>query len=110
WQRLFRRLFGALITPEQTRRLRSLGGLAETLGEKRLPVVTRLLDRLTEVHLLRAEQVGGTTWYEFRHDYLVPRIVEWLQDYEVTLSGRRVRNALIPGIVLAAGLLAPGVA
>ncbi len=84
---LMQRLFQALMTPEQTKRFRSRSSLISLVRVLSTRRFDRLLEQLVNAHLLRKEDRNGEAWYEFRHDYLVPKLREWIES-QLTKFGR----------------------
>ncbi|MDZ7343964.1 MAG: hypothetical protein ONA90_05560, partial [candidate division KSB1 bacterium] len=87
-QRLMAKIFGALKTPDDTKRYRSLSDLRESLkiGAGRLQAA---LQQLAGLNLLRHEERAGDHWYEFKHDYLVAEVAAWLQARRERIAKRR---------------------
>jgi len=100
-QQLMEKVFNLLKTPDNTKRLRSFQDLAELLkiklGKKSLK---GLLVKLEELGILREEERGGTTWYEFRHDYLVGEVVRWMAERKEKRVRRRLVYVALPGVFL----------
>jgi len=98
------RVFEALKTPDGTKRFRSFEDLREVLGVEHDGRLQELLSKLAAVGLLRREQQAGTSWYEFRHDYLVRAVTEWLDQRERRhLGRRRFWLGLLPGAAFLVG-------
>ena len=106
WRRTLPHLFRRLITEDETRQLRSFAELTTGSRPRAAMRLQQVLDRLTEVQLLRAERLGESVYYEFGHDYLVPRIEAWLRRYERDALRRRSRYGLVPAVLLALAVLA----
>ena len=102
-QRLMVKVFEALKTPENTKRFRSLPDLRDVLQikERGKEGFTRLLNTLTELHILRHEQRQKVDWYEFKHDYLVPQINQWIENYRERVNKKRTRLFLTLAILMA---------
>ena len=92
-------LFEALKTPDGTKRYRAYSDLKETLRISRDRTLKRLLDKLAGLNLLRREQRGGSEWYEFKHDYLVAKVVGWMQNRKEKIN-RRWRYGLTAAAVV----------
>ena len=103
-QSLMAKIFATLKTPDDTKRYRTFEDLQVTLklSPSRLK---RGLDQLVAFNLLRQEPRAGTNWYEFKHDYLVGEITDWLQARRERLAKRRLWYGLSPGVTLLIGLL-----
>ena len=95
------KLFRALKTPDNLKRYRSLPDLQEALQQPEVGRLQKLLDRLTREEVLRHETRKNVAWYEFRHDYLVPKIAQWITRREERQQQQRLRYAIMPGLVLA---------
>ncbi|MGH7602241.1 MAG: HEAT repeat domain-containing protein, partial [bacterium] len=106
-ERLLSRVLEALKTPDNTKRYRSFEDLKDTLRTEKSFRLEKLLHYLSEHHLLREEKREGTAWFEFKHDYLVGKISDWLQKREKEKSRKRLRYvAAAPGLALLLGILA----
>lgn len=105
-RRILPRLFRRLITEDETRQLRSFAELADALRPRAATRLQQVLDRLTAAQLIRAERLGEAVYYEFSHDYLVPRIEAWLRRYEQDALRRRSRYGLLPALLLALTVVA----
>ena len=88
-QSLMAKIFAALKTPDDTKRYRTFEDLQATLklNPSRLK---RGLDQLVAFNLLRQEPRAGTNWYEFKHDYLVGEITDWLQQRKERINRHRL--------------------
>ena len=86
--KLMVRVFEALKTPDDTKRYRSFEDLQSQLNIKRPGRLKTLLQQLTRHNILRQEERSGTYWYEFKHDYLVKDISNWIKKQKE----RRIRN------------------
>jgi len=100
---LMTRIFEALKTEDGTKRYRNSHELQEAIKTKNSRDLKRLLDKLTDLNLLRREQKGTTEWYEFKHDFLVEEITQWIQDRKERLSKQRVR--LVSSIAVLATII-----
>jgi len=105
---LLDRVIGALKTPDNTKRFRSIEDIKEQLGIRRPPRLQSLLDDLSANGILRHEESAGTSWYEFKHDYLVKPVGDWLVQKKERQARRRFLYAILPGIVLGLGLFIYG--
>ncbi|HEX9975227.1 MAG TPA: HEAT repeat domain-containing protein, partial [bacterium] len=99
------RIFEALKTEEDTKRLLSFGDLQKELKIKKPERLAKMMDKFSDLHLLRYEEKEQNKWYEFKHDYLVGEITKWMQRRKDQLAKKRFRYAIAPGIVLALVLL-----
>ena len=99
-RKLMERIFNALKTPDNTKRYRSIEDLTAQLNIKRKKHFKRLLGQLEQLDILRREERGGTTWYEFRHDYLVREVIRWMEERREKRNRRRLKIAGFPGILL----------
>ncbi len=95
------KLFRALKTPDNLKRYRSLPDLQEALPNVASARLQKLLDQLTREEVLRHETRKSVSWYEFRHDYLVPKIAQWITKREEQQQQKRLRYAIMSGVVLA---------
>ena len=94
------KIFDALKTPDNTKRYRSLEDIETLLKVRWKGRLVSLLKVLSEKGILREEERGGSLWYEFQHDLMVPDIVAWMIEREKRRSRRRLLYAVLPGIVL----------
>ena len=99
-QKLMARLFGALKTSDNTKRYSSFYDLKNTLHSKNEQKLQTLLSKLVDLDILRYEERRGDSWYEFKHDYLVDKITDWLQQRQERLDRRRFVYGISPGVVL----------
>ena len=97
---LMTRIFEALKTEDGTKRYRNSHELQEAIKTKNSRDLKRLLDKLTDLNLLRREQKGTTEWYEFKHDYLVGEITQWIQKRKEKLARQKVRNISIGAVMV----------
>ncbi len=97
--RLMVRVFEALKTVENTKRYRSFDDLKEIL-QANPARLNELLTELAELKILRHEVRQGAHWYEFKHDYLVKEVTDWLEAREKRLARRRLLYGITPGVVL----------
>lgn len=97
---LMRRLFYTLSNVDRTKRPRSFGDLLEILHAKNASRLKDLLHSLRDAQIIREEQTQGTTWYEFRHDYLAIRVADWLVEEEKRLSGIRTARLIFLALTM----------
>ena len=105
---LMRKLFRVLMTADLTKRLRSIDDLAEILRLRDREKLKALLENLTKVSVLREEHSEKSAWYEFRHDYLVKEVSQWLARLEARLRRRRLVLSVGLGVLPALALLVLG--
>ncbi len=98
--RLMVRIFESLKTPDNTKRYRSYEDLQSQLNIKKEKRLAALLHRLSGFDLLRQEGRKGTHWYEFKHDYVVDEINQWIKERRERINRKRLLYAVLPGIFL----------
>jgi hypothetical protein len=98
--KLMVRIFGALKTPDNTKRYRSYEDLQTQLNIKKTKRLAPLLRQLSGFDLLRQEGRKGTHWYELKHDYVVDEINRWIKERRERINRRRLLYAVLPGIIL----------
>ncbi len=104
-QSLMAKIFTALKTPDDTKRYRAFEDLQATL-KLRPSRLKRGLDQLVVFNLLRQEPRAGTNWYEFKHDYLVGEITDWLQQRKERINRHKlIIYGTSPSITILFGLL-----
>ncbi|UCH96506.1 MAG: HEAT repeat domain-containing protein, partial [Candidatus Aminicenantes bacterium] len=98
--KLMVRIFESLKTPDNTKRYRSFEDLQSQLSIKKTKRLAALLQRLSGFDVLRQEGRKGTHWYEFKHDYVVDEINEWIKERKERINRKRLWYAVLPGIIL----------
>ncbi|MCX6583722.1 MAG: HEAT repeat domain-containing protein [Candidatus Aminicenantes bacterium] len=98
-RKLMERIFNALKTPDNTKRYHSFEDLTAQLNIKRKKHFKKLLGQLEELDILRREERGGTSWYEFLHDYLVREVVRWMEERREKRNRRRLIIEGLPGVI-----------
>lgn len=106
WQRRFMiRIFEALKTPDDTKRYRTFEDLQTTLKIKNRQRLHDMLDKLSNLQLLRFDDLAGTKWYEFKHDYLVHEFANWLQRRKERIARNSFRYGVIPSCIFFLGII-----
>ena len=96
------KIFDTLKTPDNTKRYRSLEDIETLLKVRRKGKLVSLLKLLSEKGILREEERGGSFWYEFRHDLMVPHIVEWMEERKEKRTRRNLLLAVLFPIIIIA--------
>lgn len=74
-----------MMTSFQTKALLRSSEIAVSLGLEET-AVQRLLEDLQQLHLVRAVDYEGESFYELRHDYLAERLRQWLSEAELKIK------------------------
>ena len=98
--KLMVRIFESLKTPDNTKRYRSFEDLQSQLNIKKTKRLEALLQQLSGFDILRQEGRKGTNWYEFKHDYVIDEINQWIKECRERINRKRLRYAVLPGIIL----------
>ena len=98
-------LLPQLCTPEGTKRIREVSGLASTPGID-ASMLPKVIQYLTSTHLAKTRERDGVTYIELSHDYLVSRM-RALQARVCTLRARRILTAALPAFRASKALLLP---
>lgn len=77
-QGIMLKVFSVLKTPDNTKRFLSFEELQQLLKIINPKYLMRFLAKLSDLNLIRHEQRGNVNWYEFKHDYIVSEITNWL--------------------------------
>jgi len=99
-QGLMVRIFEALKTRDNTKLYRRLHDLQEALRTKESRL-KNALQKLAALGVLRHEQRQGDDWYEFKHDYLVPEVIKWIQARRERIYRNSLIYAVSPAILFA---------
>jgi len=99
------KIFEVLKTGDKTKRYLSLDELQEELKIKQMNRLKNMLSKLTELRLLRCEDKAGLKWYEFKHEYLISEITNWIHWRKEQKMKKRFSYAATPGVILSIGLV-----
>ncbi|MFC2145744.1 HEAT repeat domain-containing protein [Acidobacteriota bacterium] len=98
--KLMSQVFEALKTPDNTKRYRSFEDLQALLKIKKPQRLKPLLQELSSLDVMRQEKRGGTDWYEFKHDYVLNEINQWVNNRRERINRKRRLYVILPGLIL----------